>query len=237
MRKTWFAVLAAMMVVSASSAFAAHNIQADSFESAGPEAIPQLIDTASLIGPEYMDLKVKAIMRLGELKAVEAVPVLIDCLGYGSETIVREAGGREIYSYKVRLVSAKALAEIGDDRAVKPLARTVLTDRDNIARRAAVQALGLMGEKARTKDVLTFLYDVLEKTRDNALAADICEALGKIGDKSSFVHLLRVTQGPFLNFVKSKAQEAISDTKWDVPSVFDANGANTNNTSVTPYNK
>lgn len=201
--------------------YSVHNVPTDAFETAGPEAIPQLIEAAESEDPSDIEIKIKAIQRLGELKAKEAVPVLINCLGYGSETILKEGGGKKIYNWKVRVVSAKALAQINDEAAVHPLAKRAFADEDVIVRRAAVQALGLMGEKARTKEVLTFLHDMLEKTKDNALAADICETLGKIGDKSSFVHLLRVTQGNFLNYVKKIAQESIAKTKWDVSSVFE----------------
>jgi HEAT repeat protein len=69
--------------------------------------------------------------------------------------------------------------------------------------------------------VLNYLFSLLESTRDNGLAADICDALGQIGDKSAFVPLLRVTQGDFLNYVKERAQIAISKLQWNESSVFD----------------
>lgn len=237
MRKIFVSVLAVTVMMMAGQVYAAHNISENTdISDYGPEAIPQLMEAAALMGSDDIPVKIKAILRLGELKATESVPVLIDALGYGSETMIREAGGRQVYAYKVRLVSAKALAQIGDERAVKPLIRIAILDQDNTIRRAAVQALGLMGEKARTKEVLTYLYDILEKTKDNALAADICETLGKIGDKSSFVHLLRVTQGPYLNFVKEVAQKSIAETKWDKPSVFEQKTGGKDD-SVSQYNK
>ncbi len=221
MRKSaWYIVVLSFFVVQM-NLFAAHNVPSDAFTSAGPEAIPQLIEAAESEDPADMDLKIKAIKRLGELKAKEALPVIISSLGYGSEIIVREGGGRKYYTWQVRVIAAKALAQIGDVRAVNSLAKRVLKDEEVTVRRASVQALGLMGEKARTKDVLLFLYSVLEKNRDNALAADICDALGKIGDKSSFVPLLRVTQGSYLNYVKDLAQKGIAKIKWNQPSVFD----------------
>lgn len=221
MRKSVWWVVTIGLFVFQINLFAAHNVPSDAFTSAGPEAIPQLIEAAESEDPADMDLKVKAIQRLGELKSKEALPVILSSLGYGSETIIRQGGGKKYYTWQVRVVAAKALAEIGDARAVNSLAKRVLKDEEVTVRRASVQALGLMGEKARTKDVLLFLYSVLEKTPDNALASDICDALGKIGDKSSFVPLLRVTQGNYLNYVKDLAQKAIAKINWNQPSVFD----------------
>ncbi|MFN4216632.1 MAG: HEAT repeat domain-containing protein, partial [Brevinematales bacterium] len=203
-------LIAGLLLILGGWVFAAHNITEEYINSLGAESIDQLIVAASLQDPDDVPVKIKAILRLGELKAKEAVPVLIEALGYGSETIIRVGGTRKIYTYQVRLVAAKALAQIGDERAVKALASRAYQDEDLIVKRAAVQALGLMGNKAKDKYVLTILYDLLDKTPDNGLVADICEALGKIGDKSSFVYLLRITQGPYLNSVKEVAQKSIT---------------------------
>ncbi len=202
--------------------YGAHNEPSgDAFENLGEESIPELTKAAADIDPERIEYRIKAILKLGELKAKDAVPTIIDALGYGSETIVSIGGGKKIYSWKLRVVSAKALAQIGDKRAVAPLALRAYQDQDAIVQRASVQALGMLGETARTTQVLTYLYDILEKTPDNALVSDICDALGKIGDKSSFVPLLHVTQGPYLNYVKERAQKAISQLKWKEASIFD----------------
>lgn len=231
-------IVAGLLLMLGGFLFAAHNITEEYINSLGVESVDQLIMAASLQDPEDVPVKMKAIMRLGELKAKEAVPALIDALGYGSETIIRVGGTRKIHTYQVRLVSAKALAQIGDERAVKALASRAYQDEDSIVKRAAVQALGLLGSKAKDKYVLTILYDLLEKTPDNALVADICEALGKIGDKSSFVYLLRVTQGPYLNSVKEVAQKSITQIKWNEPNVFEKEkGAGGESGTQTPYTK
>lgn len=211
-----------ILAVTATMSFAAHNVTTDPFSSAGEEAIPQLIEAAEKLDPDFIEMKIQAIQRLGELGAEEAVPVLIEALGYGSQTVLSIGGTMRLYPWKVRVVAAKALAEIGDPRAVHFLAERALDrDEDVTVKRAAVQALGIMGEVARTKEVLNYLFSLLESTRDNGLAADICDALGQIGDKSAFVPLLRVTQGDFLNYVKERAQIAISKLQWNEGSVFD----------------
>ncbi|QJR22849.1 hypothetical protein BREVNS_2099 [Brevinematales bacterium NS] len=230
-------LIAGLLLILWGWVFAAHNITEEYINSLGAESIDQLIVAASLQDPDDVPVKIKAILRLGELKAKEAVPVLIEALGYGSETIIRVGGTRKIYTYQVRLVAAKALAQIGDERAVKALATRAYQDEDLIVKRAAVQALGLMGDKAKDKYVLTILYDLLEKTPDNGLVADICEALGKIGDKSSFVYLLRVTQGPYLNSVKEVAQKSITQIKWNEPNVFEKDKESGQTGTQAPYTK
>ncbi|URA09510.1 HEAT repeat domain-containing protein [Thermospira aquatica] len=230
-------IVSAFLLLIVGWVFAAHNVTEEYINSLGAESIDQLMVAAALEDPNDVPIKIKAILRLGELKAKEAVPVLIDALGYGSETIIRVGGTRKIYTYQVRLVAAKALAQIGDERAVHALASRAYQDEDPIVKRAAVQALGLMGNKAKDKYVLTVLYDLLDKTPDNALVADICEALGKIGDKSSFVYLLRVTQGPYLNSVKEVAQKSITQIKWNEPNVFETDKSGGGSGTQTPYTK
>ncbi len=206
----------------ATLSFSAHNVTTDPFSSAGEEAIPQLMEAAAQMDPTFIEMKIQAIQRLGELGAEEAVPILIEALGYGSQTVLSIGGTMRLYPWKVRVVAAKALADIGDARAVHPLAeRAWDRDEEVTVKRAAVQALGLLGETAKTKEVLNFLFNILETTRDNGLAADVCDTLGLIGDKSAFVPLLRVTQGDFLNYVKERAQIAISKLQWNEPSVYD----------------
>ncbi len=222
MKQKWMFVVFFSFFLMGGVVYGAHNEPSgDVFENLGEESITELVKAAGNTDPQAIEYRIKAILRLGELKAKDAVPTIIDALGYGSETVVTIGGGKKVYSWKLRVVSAKALSQIGDERAVQPLALRAYQDEDAIVQRASVQALGLLGETARNTQVLTYLYDILEKTPDNALVSDICDALGRIGDKSSFVPLLHVTQGPYLNYVKERAQKAISQLKWKESSVFD----------------
>jgi hypothetical protein len=70
-----------LLAVAATTSFAAHNVTPDPFSSAGEEAIPQLIEAAEKLDPDFIEMKIQAIQRLGELGAEEAVPVLIEALG------------------------------------------------------------------------------------------------------------------------------------------------------------
>src|SRR5208283_4575321 len=142
------------------------------------------------------------------------------------------SGGMEIYNWRLKVEAAKSLAAIGDPRANAYLTEMLRYDHDNIVRRAAAQALGDLGETARKMSVLDVMHDQLEGAQDNGLVQDISEALGKIGDKASFVYLLRVTQGPWLNSVKEIAQKSIGMLKWDKTSVYEEE--NTGGSGVNP---
>lgn len=208
--------------------YGAHNITEDAVETVGPDGIPQLIDVIRSTDPADDDIRIKAMKRLGELKAKESTDMLIEML----ETKRLVMGGKEIYNYKLKVAAAKALADIGDERASVYLVEMLRYDNDTTVKRAAARALGEMGEAARKKTVLEIMDTELEAAQDNALVNDICDAMGRIGDKSCFVYLLRVTQGPWLNFVKQTAQKAIEMIKWDKPSVYDEENASASSSSA-----
>lgn len=214
----YFSFLLMLAFFITSNNFAATNTtNLDAIDQVGPEGIPQLIEVIRSTDPEDDEARLRAIKRLGELKAKEAIDMLIEVL----ETRRLLAGGREVYNWKLKVYAAKSLAQSGDPKAAFYIAKMLRKERDIVVKRAASQALGLMGENARTRSVLDIMHAELEAARDNGLANDLSEALGKIGDKSSFAYLLKVTQGKYLNYVKDTAQKAIANIKWNVPSVYE----------------
>ncbi len=224
MKKMTVLVVGLLMV--ASVVFSAHNLPSETFENLGVEAIPQIIEA---IRTDDENLKVMAIRRLGDIlkdpaarakvkKEVidKAVNALTEALQEGN-AILRYRGGVLVnYFWRVRVEAAFALAKIGDERAVKPLVRTLRFDRDLEVRRAAARALGDM----KAKGAVRALIEELEDTMDNSLANEIVIALGKIGDKAAFVPLLKVIQGDYLDYVKENAQKAIENLRMDQPSVL-----------------
>lgn len=222
MRK-WILALG-LMVLSSASLFAAHNISEDAIDTVGVEGIPQLIEAIRSSDPGDDEIRIKAVRRLGELKAKESTDMILEIL----DTTRIYAGGKEIFNWRLKVAACKALADIGDERASVRLVNILRQDNDLTVKRAAAQALGLLAENARKREVLDVMHAELERTRDNALVADICEALGKIGDKGSFVFLLRVTQGPYLNYVKEVAQKSIAMTRWENASVYEVTNGQTN---------
>ncbi|MGA2140950.1 MAG: HEAT repeat domain-containing protein [Brevinematales bacterium] len=221
MKKSPVILLALSFIFSGGLIYGAHNITEDAVDTVGPDGIPQLIDVIRSTDPNDDDIRIKAMKRLGELKAKEATDMLIEML----QTRRLVMGGKEIYNWKLQVEAARALGAIGDDRASIYLVEMLRYENDNTVKRAAAQALGDMGEAARKKPVLDVMYSQLEAAKDQGLASDLCEALGKIGDKSAFVYLLRVTQGPWLNYVKETAQKSIAMTKWDKVSVYEDENA------------
>jgi HEAT repeat protein len=207
--------LASLLFVSGWS-YGAHNTEGDAIDTAGPEAIPMLMEFAKFTEPKDVDQRAKAIAKLGELKAEQAVPVIIEALACGRETLVQNKDP----FWKVRINSAYALANIGVDSVVDPLKEAARLDRNVVVQRAAIQSLGKLGEKARTELVLVNLFKLLEQTGDNGLANDICWALGKIGDKKAFPYLMKIDQRQFLEIVKQTAKTAISELKFDKPSAI-----------------
>jgi hypothetical protein len=207
--------------------YGAHNISVDAISTIGQDGIPQLIDVVRSTDPADDDIRVRAMKRLGELKAKESVDMLVEML----ETKRFVSGGMEINNWRLKVEAAKSLAEIGDPRADSYLTEMLRYDVDTTVRRAAAQALGDLGETARTKPVLDVMHNQLEGAKDNGLVQDLSEALGKIGDKASFVYLLRVTQGPWLNSVKDTAQKSIGMLKWDKPSIYESQNATADSSS------
>ncbi len=212
--------------------YGAHNITEDAVSTVGPDGIPQLIDVIRSTDPADDEIRMKAMQRLGELKAKEATDMLIEML----QTKRLVLGGEEIYNWRVKVEAAKALSAIGDEKASTYLVEMLRYENDDIVKRGIAQALGDMGEAARKKPVLDVMHSQLEIARDNGLVADLCYALGKIGDKSSFVYLLRVTQGPWLNYVKETGQKAITMIKWDKASVFEEENAASESSSTSTKN-
>jgi arylsulfatase A-like enzyme/HEAT repeat protein len=93
-----------------------------------PEAVPALIDTLWIDGPEYE--RHEAIRWLGRLRDRRALEPLIDLLP----------------ELRTRFLVVVAIGEIGDRRAYERLAHVLTWDRHANVRDATVQALGLLGD-------------------------------------------------------------------------------------------
>lgn len=118
--------------------------------------------------------KVIAIETLGELQTSDAVPHLIRLM---------EGNLRE-----VRRASAKALAEMPGEEAKMAL-RDVIEDRDGHVRKAAVRALGRIGDKASFEPILKHLAveryrDVLDEGVRALLAIDADALFGRMAELS-----------------------------------------------------
>jgi len=132
-----------------------------------------------LLEKDKLKYRAKAfvINTLGKMRSKKAVPVLIKLL----EDIKRD----------VRIASAKALGEIGDEKSVKSLIIRSTEDPDANVRKAAIEAIGMI----RAKEAFQVLSGLLEKE----IYPDIIEA--------TVSALICIDQDSFLSNIKSYKTE------------------------------
>jgi len=184
-----------------------------------PEAVDRLIEILRQGSTDKRCAAAEALGKIGDKKAVEplimalmekpigekAAKVLRD-LGVEEDIIVRGsefAAKRDIPYLSLRedelgfayRLAEDALGEIGDKRAVKPLAELVngilLKDEDYHVRSDAAEALGKIGGESVVEPLIQALDDVYYPIQESA-----AKALGKIGDKRAV--------GPLLQFLKDE---------------------------------
>jgi len=120
----------------------------------------------------------RTIYNLGEQRAPEAVPFLIQKLHDLSPT--------------VRRMAAKALGKIGDPRGINPLLAVLRDTNEKLSVRcAAAQALGRM----RSPQALEALAQVATQCSCRRLRKDACVALMKIARHYQHIASLNLPQG------------------------------------------
>jgi HEAT repeat protein len=118
-------------------------------------------------------------------------------------------------NYYVREVAAKALGEIGDERAVEFLIHA-LDDEDHYVQEAAIMALGEIGD-ARAVEPLLMFFENKEKYSGNIFILEIikkaAEALGKIRDVRAVEPFIQILYDDMNNHfeVQWKAAEALGN--------------------------
>lgn len=150
-----------------------------------PAAIPALI--RALADP-FDAVRMSACVALGDLKAVEAVPSLIDIVAG------RVAPGRHLSLFvpeevgEVQWMAAQALDRIGDNRAVGPLTKILPTAGGDLGLYVA-QVLGGLNDRR----AVPALIDESKRHEEPELRG-IAEALGRIGDPQALPALLDLLQ-------------------------------------------
>lgn len=136
-----------------------------------PEAVEPLIRLLADKDSQVRESAVRALGEIGDRRAVAPLLPLLDA----NDTYSLELG-------------AEALGKLKDSRAVPPLCRiAAATDLRGRCRPAAVQALGLIGDRAAT-DVLMGLL----KGTDNILKETTIRAIGQIGDANAVPALVEL---------------------------------------------
>jgi len=140
----------------------------------GPQAIPLLLQ-----GLRNSDdsIQIECVRMLGELKSKKAVPDLLQYL-------------KEKKNTHAVLVTSYALGRIKDKRATLPLIDMASPiTRDDIRRRGAIIALGLLGDSQAIQELENILTDNNETLR--VLAAG---SLGLLGRNTGFDVALKATR-------------------------------------------
>jgi HEAT repeat protein len=158
----------------------------------------------------------KALGKIGDRRAVnpliralededEWVPTLAEeaLVRIGKPAVgsfVEVLGEKNIY---LRWRAAKALGEIGDTWAVRPLIR-VLNDKDASVLRHAIQALGQIGDAKAVRPLIRML-----RHNDGSVRRQAAEALGEIGETQAVKPLSRAQKKDDSWVVQAVAQEAL----------------------------
>ena len=144
-----------------------------------------------LLDPTQRDLPVvkTLVVALGELKAVEAVPVLI--------RVMRGYVG-------VRSLTAKALGRIGDPQAAPALVEALKDDKSRTLQLAALRSLGQLQVQATVPAIRAFLDEP-----DPRLRRTSAVTLGLLRDSASTTKLLAMAQDDTSPLVRPAAVEAL----------------------------
>jgi HEAT repeat protein len=125
---------------------------------------------------------VEALGKLGDRRAFEPLVLLLKERHVTNLLPLPRRDGRParssftIEDEKLRYQAAKALGDLGDNRAVKPLS-VALKDQDSVLRFTAAEALGNLGNVGAVKPLIRTLKDPESVVRGYAV-----EALGKLRD-------------------------------------------------------
>lgn len=148
-----------------------------------PKAVQYLIQA---VGDPDERIEAKAIVLLGDLRATDAIPVLVQYLS------------RSTVNTQLKPLILAALGKIGDARAALPIAEFLQRDLEPAIRGTAVFALG---EIASIESVET-LKKVAENDTDANVQRLATEALAKVEYRRAAVK--RELKAPAQNFLKPK---------------------------------
>ncbi len=148
-----------------------------------PKAVEYLIQA---MGDPDVRVQAKAIALLGDLRATDAVPILVQYLS------------RTTTNNNLKQMILAALGKIGDARAAIPIAEFLQRDLDPSTRGTGVFALGEIAA-ADSRDALK---RIAENEEDPSVRRLATEALGKVEYRQAAVK--REVKAPSQNFLKPK---------------------------------
>lgn len=176
-----------------------------------PDVIAALIPLLASSDPVQASCAAAALGYAGTNQAVDA---LITALQYSAPVPV-EYGDLGKPLHDVRATAAHALGDIGDQRAVAALIRT-LDDTEVYVQMAAAHALGQLAHERAVEPLITKLHQIQQPYESDGhefLADTIVEALGKIPTPASLRILLDLLSMTSPYHLQSQAVHALGTLK------------------------
>lgn len=168
------------------------------------DAVPVMIDIAGSLDPSLPDSDEKILMLLDAISSIDSEDELLKLLDsqdikYRGKSLAIEMLGKirskqaifrlsdylNSISRDMRMSSAEALGEIGENSAIEPLLETSQKDSDAHVRKSAIGALGNIRSKAAFKPLMDLLtiekyYDIIEKIVEALIKIDAAVFLSDI---------------------------------------------------------
>ena len=151
------------------------------------KALPYLIQAA---GDSDLRVQVKAIEMLGNMRATDATPVLVQYLFL------------RMTSADMKLLILASLVKIGDARAAQPLLEFLQRDLDETTRGTAIYALGEIG----SSDAVPTLARIAQTDSDPTVRRLASEARNKVEQHQATMR--SKVKGPSETFIQSREVQA-----------------------------
>lgn len=151
------------------------NLSAEMLVKIGKDAVDELV---KLLNHDDKDVRKMVVDTLGLIRESSVVPSLKEKLNDSDPNVVVSA--------------IEALGNIGDDEVIDALIDSF--SKFEFAQIPIIEALGKIGERAESKDVVfDFLIEVFETADDPILKSAIVESIGRVGDEENLDFLMKLT--------------------------------------------
>jgi len=177
---------------------------------------PTVKDYINLMYNGSHENKLLAATKLRELKdnRDETIDALIYGLQQGTIYVERQSGKVTNDFWDVRTVSALALGEIGNPKALPALYQAVRYEPDNYVRSAIAIAIGKIGKKESLSEITRMIETADTSGTDDILLLACIDAIKKIGDREGFIPLVEIIRGKYRRSIRIAALEALKTMKF-----------------------
>jgi HEAT repeat protein len=116
--------------------------------------------------------------------------------------------------WDVRAMSAQALGEMGDPKALPHLYVAVRYDPDSHVRTEVATAIGKIGESESIPTLARIIETSSSGGPDDTVVLACVEAIGEIGHRDGFVPLVEVMRGNFKRSIRRAARDSLKKIEW-----------------------